>query len=169
MSYYQHVRKFVLVVTLVIAELLIVPSAYSLAIDPLHVQIREPAGSLVKGSIKLTNKKSETVIIAISKADQPAHVREFPNWLELDKEEVLLNPHETGVLNYVVTISDQSTGLFLAKLSFSEKVNTKPSVVEIQTKLSIYLAAIVKGTEIYKAQIHMWMMTVMVSPILRNS
>ena len=152
-SYYGCTSDLAKTATVAATYLLFIFPALSLIIDPIRVEVRKPPGTVVRGVIRLTNEKTKPVKIAVTQKDESARREEFPDWLQLDKNQITLEPSETGALGYAVTIPEKSSGLFLAKLSFSEQKETPLGMLGIQTKISIYLAAIVNGTEIYEAEI----------------
>ncbi len=132
----------------------------SLVINPLRVRVSDYPGKIIKGTISLTNEKRDAIRFSIGFTDLSLHNDNFPDWLQIDKSEFSLRPNEHGSLNYTVTIPEDASGLLLAKLSFSKLKNNQPGMIQIQTKLSIYVAVIVKGTEVYDAEIQ----TVSITP-----
>ena len=132
--------------------------ALALGIDPLAVRITEAPGAASKGSIVLSNEHSEPITVKVTVRDEslkPLRER-FPDWLTLEPREVTIAPKGTADLSYNVEIPQAALGQFVARISFVENpASIKPQAkIGFQMRLSIYLTATVKGTEVYASDVH---------------
>ena len=149
--------KYIVVLTL---SLLFVIDVMALQLKPLSVRLHDYPGEVIEGSIEVGNEKDKPIDLFVELVDESVTKEQFPNWLSIDKTEIRLKPQERTTINYKASIPEKSAGLFISKLSFSELNPKAPGMVQIITKLSMFITAIVKGTEIYQAEIE----TIKLSP-----
>ncbi len=151
MNQLLHLLLFPVVSFTVLSTLISYASA--IVIDPLAIKISENAGEIVNGKISVRNEHNEPIWLTVFLTDMSLNQDTYPGWISLSKNELYLEALSTKDLNYTVTLPKNGTGQFLTKISFAEKYVKQSSTTRIQTRVSIYLAADIKGTERYSAKI----------------
>ena len=127
--------------------------AIGLLIKPLGVSVTGEPGEIIEGSIAVTNPNEAPLHINVQTTDESPLREEFPDWLNLDKDNFHLEPNGTEHLNYTITIPEEATGEFMMKISFGEERDPSQGMIQMVTRLAIYLVATVEGTEVYEGEV----------------
>ncbi len=128
-------------------------SLSALVIDPPGVKLSSLPGERIEGFITLKNEKGTPIELEIVHRNSSSTAEKFPDWLTLEPEKMSLEPHEERQLHYKVSIPKEATGQFLSVIGFDEKVDGDAQMLKMRTRISIYLATTVLGTEIYAGDI----------------
>ncbi len=128
-------------------------SLSALTIDPPGVKLSGLPGETIEGFITLKNEKGTSIDLEVVPRDSSSTAEKSPRWLALEPEKMSLEPQEKQRLHYKVSIPQEATGQFLSVIGFDEKVDGSAQMLKMRTRISIYLAATVVGTEIYSGNI----------------
>lgn len=129
-------------------------SLIALVIDPPGVKLFSQAGKDVEGYITLKNEKAVPIELEVTFRNSSLTADKFPGWLALTPQKFSLNPDEEKKLHYKVSVSKEATGQFLGIISFDEIVkDEKKQMLGVRTRISIYIATTIEGTEVYAGKI----------------
>lgn len=162
-------RRVFCLYLLVIGYLLVfVSTTKALRVSPGRAELSVPPGATYKGYYEITNSSDIELFVQIEARDwvmdEEGGLRMFvppkelsslkSKWFQLDTDEVIVPPNTTRKVEYTITISERSQGEFRKYLIFKSAPRTKKKeALNIATQISVPLYVIVKGTEIFDAEI----------------
>ncbi len=143
-----------ILLTILVGVALSTSFSWALVIDPPGVKLFGLPGETIEGSIALKNEKTELIELEVVHRNGSLTAEEFPDWLALKPQKMSLEPDEETQLYYKVEIPEEATGQFLAIIGFDEAVKGEAGqMLNIRTRISIYLAVTIEGTEVYTGEI----------------
>ena len=122
-------------------------------INPLRVEEFIKPGDSLTGAYVLTSEDDRAREIDITADDTSSDEKLGTGWLTVSPMKVTLTPEDPVEITYTITIPEDATGEYSARIGFSEVPEEDEGMVIIRTKTTLPLYAIVDGTEIYDGEI----------------
>lgn len=161
-------RVLLYFVSLVIINILLFTTySYCLSILPGKLELSVAPGEVYRGCYEISNTSEKAISVmvevkdwdmdeegGVTMYDTPAELDSFFKWFNIASNEITIPPNSSGKIDYEISIPKDGSGEYRKYLTFRSMPPKKEEEgFGIATQISVPLYVVVKGTEVFKAEI----------------
>lgn len=151
----------------IIGLLYFVTPLYCLSVNPGKLELSVAPGEVYKGHYEVSNTSEKPILVKVEVKDwemdeeggvnmyePPPELRLLSKWFRIISDEIVIPPNSSRKIIYQISIPKEASGEYRKYLVFrSMPTKREEKGFGIATQISVPLYVIVKGTEIFKAEI----------------